>query len=145
MNFSKLTSILCCFLLLVSLTFSVTALSALRTAVEESRQRDALASQLLARLEEVVAVMAPADTEPDLPVSSVTPDKDEENANPMSREFCIRTEGERIGIYTEEGYLIRFLDAELSLLPLSEQEALREGISVSTYRELIERIQSYEE
>ncbi len=140
MTVSKLMSILCCFLLLVCLTLSVTALTVFRNAIAEDKTREAQAEEILSRLEELAAGITQAPKE-DIPVSGDVSDVPIE----VAVGYTLRAEGNRIGIYTEGDCLIRYLDADLSLLPGTEQTLLREGITVPTYRELLKKLQSYEE
>ena len=58
--------------------------------------------------------------------------------------FLIREVNEKIGVYTEEGYLIRTLPVNVQTLPESDRIALQTGIEVNSWRELIALIQDYE-
>ena len=58
--------------------------------------------------------------------------------------FCVRETNGKIGIYTEEGYLIRTLNVNVATLPAIDREKLSDGIAVNSWRELISLIEDYE-
>ena len=58
--------------------------------------------------------------------------------------FCLRESGGRIGVYTDEGYLIRTLEVNVATLPESDRERLSVGIAVNSWRELISLIEDFE-
>ena len=139
MDASKIFTVLCAFLLVICLTLSITALVVMRHAVDE-----------LAAWQEGVSIPVgnpdplPTDTEEES-LPSDTPDgKETTEADVLYNRFYLRAVEGGIGVYTEEGYLIRHLAVAIETLPLQEQNALREGIRVSSWRELLERIQDYE-
>jgi len=49
----------------------------------------------------------------------------------------------KIAIYTSDGYLVKTLDLVVDTLPEADQSALREGISVSSWREVLALIQDF--
>ena len=141
MDTSKLFSILSAFLLLICMTFSITALVVLRNTVDETDIRldtaGALLRDLNTSIEELKeygpSISASADAE-----------KDEVDADILYHRFTIRETDGKIGIYSADGYLIRVIETDISTLPRAEREALIAGITVDSWKELFERIQDYE-
>ena len=60
-------------------------------------------------------------------------------------QFCVRETNGMVAIYTGDGYLVRYLDIEVSLLPREDQEALKKGIVLSSWKELLALIEDYTE
>ncbi len=135
MDFPRIALILCVFLLAVCLVFSISALTVLRNAVSEADQVRKEAQELLADFEEQLREQEelngqdPAD--PSIPVDV------------LYDNFCMRESGGRIAIYTSDGYLVRILDVMVDTLPESDRKALQDGISVSSWKELLALIQDY--
>ena len=141
MDISKLFSILSAFLLLICMTFSITALVVLRNTVNETDVWLDAAGKLLADLNASVERLK--DYDPSISVSADA-DKEETDVDILYHRFTIRETGGKIGVYTPEGYLIRTIEIDVSTLPRTEREALIAGITVDSWKELFERIQDYE-
>ena len=141
MDTSKLFAILSAFLLLICLTFSLTSLTVLRNTVDETDARLKEAEALIGALNDSIT-----DLEKIAPSISVSVDSEGEDIETdiLYNRFWIKETGGKIGVYSEEGYLIRLIETDVSTLPKAEREALGVGISVSSWSELIERIQDYE-
>lgn len=58
--------------------------------------------------------------------------------------LCIRESGGKIGVFTEDGILIRTIDVNVHTLPDSDRQALSEGITINSWRELIDLIEDFE-
>ena len=75
----------------------------------------------------------------------VTPERiesetsDIENANG----WIIREHEGQIGIFSSDNVLINTLNVYIKTLPISDRDLLREGITVTTRKELLEIIQDY--
>ena len=63
----------------------------------------------------------------------------------LVQEFCVREADGTVAIYTGDGYLVRYLDVEVSLLPKEDQDALKKGILLSSWKELLALIEDYTE
>ena len=57
--------------------------------------------------------------------------------------LCIRESDGKIGVYTEDGFLIRTIDISIQTLPEADREALSQGITVNSWRELISLIEDF--
>ena len=143
MDASKIFTILCAFLLVICLTLSITALVVMRNAVSESRSWHDRASMLVSNLDGILENIKEADGS-----LSTSTDPDEHapttDADVLYNRFYLRTNEGKIGVFSEDGYLIRMIDVNIKTLPQEEQEMLQQGITVNSWRELIERIQDYE-
>lgn len=139
MDTTRVFSILCALLLLITLTLSITTLVVLRNAVSESQAALQAAGGLIEELDVAVGVLK----EESIFVSTEEEEPSTE-ADVLYQKFCMKETNGRIGVYSEEGFLIRIIDANVELLPERERNALREGITVNSWRELAALIQDYE-
>ena len=139
MDISKLLAVLCCFVLIVCLTLSITTLVVLRNAVAENGALQNEAEALVAELNGCVDVLNQSiEQENSVPTVSDTAQTDV-----LSDAFCIREVNGTIGVYTSDGYLIRLLEVNVDTLPQKDREALKKGIVINSWRELIAIIQDY--
>lgn len=139
MDISKLLTVLCCFVLIVCLTLSITTLIVLRNAVAENSVLQKEAEALVAELDGCVDVLNQnISVEDSLPTST-----EPSTTDAPSESFCVREVNGKIGVYTSEGYLIRLLDVAVETLPQADREALKSGILVSSWQELIAVMQDY--
>ncbi len=124
MDLTKLFLILCVVLLCVSMIFCFsTYLFVHQTWVLVSDEKAAAESEI------TQATTSPDDTPTDILVQT----------------FCVREANGRIAVYTGDGYFVRYLDIEISLLPSEDQEALKRGITLSSWKELLALIEDYSE
>ena len=139
MDISKLLTILCCFVLIVCLTLSITTLVVLRNAVAENYALQSEAEALVSELNGCVNVLNEnIEQEDALPTVNESTQTDV-----LSDAFCVREVNGKIGVYTSDGYLIRLLEANVDALPEKDREALKKGIVINSWRELIAIIQDY--
>lgn len=68
----------------------------------------------------------------------------EVNADILYDVFYLREANGKIGIFTDQGYLVRTLAVDVATLPEADRSALSEGICVTSWRELIALIEDYE-
>lgn len=139
MDISKLLAVLCCFVLIVCLTLSITTLVVLRNAVAENGALQNEAEALVAELNGCVDVLNQSIAQD----NSVPTVNDTAQADVLSDAFCIREVNGKIGVYTSDGYLIRLLEVNVDTLPQKDREALKKGIVINSWRELIAIIQDY--
>jgi hypothetical protein len=139
MDISKLLAVLCCFVLIVCLTLSITTLVVLRNAVAENGALQNEAEALVAELNGCVDVLNQS-IEQETSVPTVN---DTTKTDVLSDAFCIREVNGKIGVYTSDGYLIRLLEVNVDTLPQKDREALKKGIVINSWRELIAIIQDY--
>lgn len=132
---SKILNILCAFLLMVCLCISVTTLCSLRNALDEHQQLRENAEQLLRELDQSVLVMNaiadPPAEEPNVPQEPLTDETQEHTV------YRIRSVGQSIGVYAEDGTLLRVLDVNPKTLPMDIQQILHEGMTISSREELL--------
>ncbi len=140
MDITRLLTILAAFLLLICLTLSITTLTVLRNTIDETDAWQAKAADLSARLDASLAVLEGID----ISISTSTiPEESDTEVDILYNRFCVKETDGKIGIYSEEGYLVRLLDTDVRTLPATEREALSRGITVSSWGELLELIQDY--
>jgi hypothetical protein len=140
MDVTKVYALLCGFLLIVCLTLAITCLVVMRNAVEETSAWQGRAEALVGELGGCVQAMKDLGVEEDLPV--LAPEQNEEE-NERER-YCLRLDGDSIGVYDAEGYLIQRSATQASLLPVSERERLAAGIWVASWAEVGRLLQDYE-
>ncbi|MBR3893736.1 MAG: hypothetical protein IKJ35_01165 [Clostridia bacterium] len=140
MDASKILTAICALILLVCLVFSITSLTALRNAVDESA---ALKESTDALVEELRACLANINTEQ--PDSDSLPTMGDSSAQtpPPTEAFCLKEANGKIGVFTSDGYLVRLLEVSVDSLPPADREALSVGITVGSWRELMSLIQDY--
>ncbi len=144
MDTSKVMLALTGLILLVCLVLSITALSTLRHAVSENEALQNDMEELAAELDGCVDALGKL---PDASPAATAEQTKEviTDATVTSSSFCMRTVGDRIGIYTKDGYLIKFLETDPRTLPQSERELLQKGIFVSSWGELLALLEDYGE
>ena len=130
MDTAKILIILCCFILIVCLTFCISTLTVLRNTIDESRAVQTEAAGLVDEMESLLLDYR----ENSIPVLGDTSDTDH---------FVLRELDGRIGIYTIDGYLLHVLNVSVDTLPQADREALTAGIPLSSWKELISWIQDY--
>ena len=139
MDITKIFAVLCGFLLIICLTLSITCLVVMRNAVEETSVWQGRAEALVNELNGCVQVMRDLESE-DIPV--IAPDENDKNEE--NTRYCLRLDGDCIGIYDADGYLIKNLQTRASLLPTKERERLSAGIWVESWVEAGRLLQDYE-
>jgi len=144
MDASKIFTILCAFLLVICLVLSITALIVMRNAVSESQTWHDRAAVLVSNLNTLLENVDESDDSVSTSTDSDT-NEPSTDVDVLYNRFTMRETEGKIGVYTEEGYLIRLIDVNVKTLPKEEQDRLLDGISVNSWRELIELMQDYEE
>ena len=139
MDITNFLTILCSFLLIVCLTLSITCLVVMRNAVDETASWQDSAKLLVNELGGCVEAMKEAENN-DLPV--IAPNEEEKEEVP--RRYCLRLDGNSIGVYDADGFLIKQLQTPISLLPSQERERLSAGIWVASWAEAAKLMQDYE-
>ena len=140
MDISKILMLVCSFVLIVCLTLCITTLVVLRNAVAENNSVQENAAALVNDLNGCVEELNE--------VISSKEDSVEVSANPDTSAgaddtFYLREINGNIGIYTSDGYLIKLLDVSVETLPSADREALSQGISASSWKELLSLIEDY--
>ena len=139
MDITKIFAILCGFLLIICLTLSITCLTVMRNAVAETSVWQGRAETLIGELEGCIQVIKDIEVE-DVPV--IVPNENE--TEEIDTHYCLRLDGDSIGIYDADGYLIKQLQTPISLLPSQERERLSVGIWVESWAEAAKLMQDYE-
>lgn len=135
MDMAKLFTVICAFLLIVCLVFSITSLASLRNALEENDALQAQAEALNARLDDCVDQLNRQLEEHFLPTS----------ATPTATEptLYVREINGTVGVYTQEGELLYSVALSSLSLPPAEREALSKGIEVHGWKELLALVRDY--
>ena len=136
MDSTRIILMLCVFLLSICLVFSISALMVLRNAVEEADRVRVDAKGLLDDFQSSLKKQEESTGGQESPDPSISVDV-------LYDTFCMRESGGKIAIYTSEGYLVRILDVSVDTLPEADRNALRTGITVSSWKELLALIQDY--
>ena len=139
MDITKIFAVLCGFLLIICLTLSITCLVVMRNAVEETSVWQGRAEALVNELDGCVQAMKDIQNE-DVPVLA----PNEEEKGEEKTRYCLRLDGDALGIYDTEGYLIQQLEIRASLLPQKERERLKEGVWVDSWAGMQKLVQDYE-
>ena len=135
MDISRIISVMCVFLLAVCLILSISALTVLRNTVDESTQACLEVQAFLNSMNEELKATEPPSAE-----------TEESNSVPtdvLYENFCMREVNGKIAVYTADGYLIRILDISVETLPEADQAALRQGICVSSWKEILALMQDF--
>ncbi len=139
MDITKIFTVLCGFLLIICLTLSITCLVVMRNAVQETSVWQERAESLVNELDGCVQAMKDIENE-DLPVLA----PDEEEKEEEKTRYCLRLDGDNLGIYDAEGYLVKQLDTHATLLPAKEREKLAAGVWVESWAQMQKLAQDYE-
>ncbi len=142
MDVGKIYALLCGFLLIVCLTLSITCLVVMRNAVEETSAWQGRAEALVNELGGCVQTMKDMGTEEDLPV--IAPEGNENDAQNVRDRYCLRLDGDSIGVYDAQGYLIQRSSTHASLLPPQERERLAMGVWLESWAEVGRLLQDLE-
>lgn len=144
MDLSRIISISCVFLLAICLILCICVTLFLHNTVKESTAACLEVQSLLERVNESAA---PVQDSTEQTPNEHSKDTAVDNSIPtdvLYHQFCMRESGGRIAIYTSDGDLVKTLDQPVSMLPEADQAALREGISLSSWREVLALIQDFE-
>lgn len=139
MDITKIFAVLCGFLLIICLTLSITCLVVMRNAVAETAVWQERAEALVDELDGCVAAMKNIENE-DLPV--LAPDESDKKEEKVR--YCLRLDGDSLGVYDVDGYLIKRLETRAPLLPPKEREQLASGVWVESWAEMQKLLQDYE-
>ena len=140
MDLSRIISISCVFLLAICLILCICVTIFLRSTVKESTSACMEVQSLLERVNEQIEFSqqeSVQETDQDKAVDNSVP------ADVLYHQFCMRESNGKIAIYTTDGYLVKTLEFPVSTLPEADQNALREGICVSSWREVLALIQDF--
>lgn len=140
MDVSKVFALLCAFLLVICLSLSITTVALLHNTARQGEEWQSRADAVIETLENFSNENTEDTPEAETDVES-SPSVD---ADILYQRLCMREVGGKIGIYSEDGYLIRMLDVEVQTLSKKDREELSKGIYVNSWRELVSLIQDYE-
>ncbi len=133
MDVSKFFTILCAFLFVICLTLAITTLVALHNTVRGIKEWQNKAT---------VPVGNP-DLLPTDDFVTVTSEPTDVDLSP-SEIYYMKSVNGTVGVYSADGYLIRMLNVRLETLPTAEQKALKEGITATSWEEILNLIQDYD-
>ena len=117
-------------ILLITLSFTI---------LYQSSQRYNSAQALLNSLDTYLKKEEQAEETMNLPQT-----EEEVDADILYDVFYLREANGKIGVFTEQGYLVRMLTVDVAMLPEADRLALSDGICVTSWRELIALIEDYE-
>ena len=140
MDLSRIISISCVFLLAICLILCICVTIFLRSTVKESTSACMEVQALLERVNEQIEGSQQESAQ------KAEQDKAVDNNIPVDvlyHQFCMRESNGKIAIYTTDGYLVKTLEFPVSTLPEADQNALREVICVSSWREVLALIQDF--
>ena len=143
MDISKLLTLLCAILLMITLLLSVTSVFMLKeisqwnagSYVKNEDENDS--TEVTDNTESNEEETMVNSTENEVPPSI--------DADILYNQFYICEVNGKIGIFCDEGQqLIRMLNVNVATLPQSDREKLKKGIRVNSWNELVLLIQDYE-
>lgn len=140
MNWTRLILVLCIFLLCACLVFAITALTALRNAVAETGQVRQEAQSMLDNVED--ALRSAQDT--GNPGTGSSAGDSAQQVGVLYDQFCIRESGGQVAVYTASGELVRLTGIPVSALPKADREALRDGIRLTSWKEVLALLEDLE-
>ena len=146
MDLSKLFTVLCAFLLVIALSLVVTVTVVLHNAITVSNAPESTNDTCNESTKANNALKGDSNlNEKNTMKENDTEEKEPSvNVDVLYQRLWIREAGGRIGVFSDEGDLIRTVDVDVATLSPSDQKALREGIYVTSWKELLALIQDYE-
>ena len=139
MDATKIFCVLCAFLLIICISLSIASVVVLEQFSTENQKWQSLATALLDNQYTIASDLSDKEKNPPLESAEETID-----ADVLYNRLCVREINGKIGVYSEDGYLIRTVNVATKTLPTREQEALKRGIYVNSWKELLSLIQDYE-
>ena len=138
MDISKLLTGICVFLLLICIVFCTTALVSLRNAVEESKELQSEAQDLIFEMNGCLDQL-------EKPLKELATDRQDTSVDATVPQdaYCLRQSDGILCIYTADGELVQCLDVDVQTLPQHDREMLNAGISCATWQELMTLVQDY--
>lgn len=136
-----------CVSLLLSILSILMILSMAKSTHRAQVKADAVMADVWARMDSIdrsTASITDRITCTDCEEREETTDDATTDADVLYDVFSIREVNGQIGIFTDEGYLIRTLPVDIRTLPTVDREALASGITVNSWRELIAMIEDFE-
>ncbi len=136
MDTTKIFTVLCAILLLICLVLTVTSLVIMHQTLDKS-----LAFQ------GAVSAMAATRPTPQESTDEGSPDDPppaDVEADVLYNRFTLKEHNGQIGVYSEDGYLIRTFEVEVSTLPREARDALEKGVTLHSWRELMQLIEAFE-
>lgn len=145
MGFGKIWAVLFCLILIAGLFFLRGGVSDLQKKADAWKDAAQKAEDALKEWKTSFSAAAvPTQTTPE-----ETPAEDEAEPEPANAEpdfSCVlRLCNGKIGIFTDEGYAIRFLETDARTLPPADVAALEEGVPIRSRAELLERMEDFGE
>ena len=137
MDTSKFFTVLCAILLLICLCLTLATVAVLRFTLNKAQGMQESA----AVLSDVILSQSP-DTAPEEESAPPLPDEDVA-ADILYGSFVLKERNGEIGVYGEDGRLIRTFAVRVSTLPREAREALRRGVTFHSWRELMALIEDY--
>ena len=136
--------------LIVSLIFAVSTVNELRSAVAEANRAKTNAETVLDNLRAEIRAAAdrsvPVQANPTESPESQPDARETAHSDPLPEEqsflLCLRNGA--VCVLSSDGYLIRRLTVDPRALPAVDRAALREGITLRTWKEVLARIEDLE-
>ena len=136
MDVTRILNFGCALLLMVCLIFSVVSITKMQTAVAENAAMQEEARALLQTLDGELSKLKQENDSASIPTA--TP-----NETTPTQSYRIQSVGEKIGVYTADGTLVRLIDINPATLPRADREALENGISVDSWERALSYLADY--
>ena len=137
MELSKIFAVLCAFLLVICLALSITTLVVMRNAVAETTAWEGRAAALVTTLDACVSAIRAENDQ--AVIAPIEPDDPLDDSG-----FFLRAVGDRIGVFTADGYRVSMTEVETATLPQEERAQLEAGIYAKSWAELMLLMQDYD-
>ena len=128
MDTAKILTALCAFLLIVCLVLSITALTVLRNAMDETEALQRRTEAIMSGLGDCVDALE-KETDEEESVSTST-----DTVAPKETAYRVLALGDKICVYDTEGSLIHVCDISITSLPQADREALAVGITLESWQ-----------
>jgi hypothetical protein len=137
MDASKILSIGSAVVLSACLILSIIGLTRIEESIDQNRALQAEQDSMLEILENQTNETEPTPEDNTVSIPTATPD------STATGGYRIQSVGEKIGVYTSDGRLVRLIDVNPATLPRIDREALENGITVDSWERALAYLSDY--
>ena len=137
MDASKILSIGSAVALAVCLILSIIGLTRIEKSIDQNTALQAEQDSMLEILENEMNQTEPTTQDNAVSIPTATPD------NTATGGYRIQSVGDKIGVYTLDGHLVRLIDVNPATLPRIDREALENGITVDSWERALAYLSDY--
>ena len=137
MDASKILGIGCAIGLTVCMLLSIIGLTRIEKTIDQNAALQTEQESLFESLENKIAEIEKSTEDVTASVPTVTPDASATGG------YRIQSVGEKIGVYTHDGHLVRLIDVNPATLPRIDREALENGITVDSWERALAYLADY--